>query len=386
MITALRKSFIDPFANPKLAALFVSIATGMFAFSFIGTYLSIDMLRLGFAGIVTYLETWLVLAGFVGFPFLFFISKRYSFRLAQIAIIVMQFVGMALLLMQPSITDQPFWMGFVLFLIATGFWQMNHICLAGHASDDGRGYEIGLAKSIGEVATVFGAGAAGFALAYNVNAVLTAAFVLASIATFGLIYATPAQTDAEDGAQGTISFENLFAVLRRYPRQNLATALEAAFEMHTTILRSTWLAMIGVGASVIGLIGALQALWTTLLVPLIGRFIHNNKGTEFKAATVSSFLSWCVVMTGSLGMWISSFFWAAAVSFFRCGLESRWYQDRSATQILIREVILTIVRIPCIPLFAWIILEYPWYYPAAGVVVAIALWPVGMGVLRQSQK
>lgn len=385
MMGALRKSFVDPFSNPKLGALFLSLAAGKFAFSFIGTYLAIDMLRLGFEGIVAYLGMWLIPAGFIGFPFFFFLSRRYGFSRAQMAIVIMQFAGMAMVLFIPGLTVQPYLVGLTLFLMATGYWQMVHICLAAHASDGARGYEIGLAKSIAEVATVIGAAAAGFALAYDAGATLSASFILVAFATFGLIYSTPEQVEGDTAGQGSISFEGLFSAIKRYPGQNIATALEAAFEMHISFLRTTWLAALGVAATAIGIIGGLQALWTTMLVPLIGRFIHDNKGTEFRAASVAGFVSWVPMLLGTAGVWVSSFFWAAAVSFFRCGLESRWYQDRSATQILMREIMLTIVRIPCIPLFAWVILNAPEYYPYIGMGIACLLWPVGLRILRKPQ-
>lgn len=59
------------------------------------------------------------------------------------------------------------------------------------------------------------------------------------------------------------------------------------------------------------------------------------------------------------------------------GLESRWYLKRCMTQILVREMNLTLTRMVFIPPACWLGFTHPHVFLAVGVAIAALMIPVG---------
>jgi hypothetical protein len=59
------------------------------------------------------------------------------------------------------------------------------------------------------------------------------------------------------------------------------------------------------------------------------------------------------------------------------GLESRWYGERSAGQIVAREMMMNITRFFVVPLAAWLAFSAPQGYPLLALGFCLVLWPLG---------
>jgi ABC-type Fe3+-siderophore transport system permease subunit len=70
----------------------------------------------------------------------------------------------------------------------------------------------------------------------------------------------------------------------------------------------------------------------------------------------------------------------------RTGLESRYFSRRSSTQILVRQVILALVRLPTLPVLCWFATRQTHLYPVAGIVVAMLILPYGIYLLRSEKE
>lgn len=388
----INQAFILPFQNRQLLIIYLSLIAGMFAASFLGIYVAIDMVRLGYWGVVTYLEAWLGLLGLVFFPFYFYTYAHMSRRNFIALVLGVQLIG-SVLMVVVDLRNSPFTIGLLMAMFSTGFWQMYHLNMAAHSSDHSRGYEVSLGKAVARIGSILGAGSAGFLLSGGAPVqVIIMALFFQFIATVGLAITTPtgqhsAETDPS-ADQGNVSIEKFRHMFTAYPRQNIGVALEALVEQFTSIMIPVWLTLAGISALAIGLVRVLAALVTVFIVPLCGRLVHQKKGDEFKQATITFTLGWApffFAMTAPMLAW-ATIAWTIAGNFFSSGLESRRYSKRSATLVFVREIYLTLTRIPAIPITAWLAFYHPMAFAIVGALVTAAVWPYGLWLARSERE
>lgn len=372
--------------NPQLLLVYLSLIGGALASYFLDLYLVIDMARTGYAGVVLYLETWYGVAGIILFPLFFYSFQFLSRRSFGIVMIISQLAGVAFLL-TPRALEHPVSLGLLQALFATAYYQMLHINLAAHSSAEHRGFEMSLAQSLRRIGGVAGALLAG-ALAMTqlpINPVYMA-FGIQLAATLGLIISSPEIISPESGkraAQGTVHIEGFRHVFKRFPRQNLGTAAEALVEGIMDLL-PVWLTVSGMGSLAIGALKGGQALLSVTLVPLVGKIVHRDRGEEFALGSALGVIGWLAMLVGLTkgGIMLSAMAWTAADNFIETGLETRRYSRRSATQIFVREIILTLVRIPMIPLAAWMAFYSTQGYIVIGIVTYIGVGFAGYALSR----
>lgn len=375
------RTYLHPFRSPKLAVTYLSLLLGMLGQGFLFLYLAVDMAKIGYGAVVSFYESWFLTAGLVFFPLFFTIMKTWG-RTALIAIVIaLEVMGMVALLLYGH-TSSPLALGFIIALFATGYWQMHHLNIAGHTSSHSRGFEVSLAKIIMQVGGILGSALAAFAMGVaSMDHLPSFAFLFVFAATFGLIATLPRIHDGKDDEDmGSIRMENITDVFKSYPRQNLATFLEAIYEMYIQILLPVWLTFMGISGAVIGVLQTMKGAVTALCAPFTGSVIHKGRGEEFTIAAASGTGGCLAILTGGLAMIplvIASLLWAVSRLAFQTGLESRWYSRRSMTQILIREIMLTLGRAVSIPAIAWIAFFAPAWYMPLGVVLCLLVWPAG---------
>lgn len=387
------RTYIHPLRSAHLTVTYLSLFLGLLGQSYLFVYLAIDMAKLGYQAVVTYYEAWLLTGGLILFPALFYIFKYGGRRVFVGSVIALELIGAAVMLMCGQHTT-PLVMGLIVATFGTGYWQMHHLNIAGHTSGDARGFEVSLAKVIGQIGGIAGSAIAGFSMAYG-SAMHTAgaAFALIFIATVGLTWTLPrvreqdAKSDTDD--RGSIIMENLWQVIKSHPRQNVATFCEAVYEIYMSMIMPVWLTLMGVAGYLVGITKMLQACVTALFAPMSGHAIHAGKGDEFKiAATTGALGSLPMLAFGPalVPLLTASFLWGVSRLMFLTGLESRWYSRRSATQVLSREIVLTLGRVVSVPAIAWVAFHAPLWYMPLGVALSLAVWPAGRYLMASTRE
>lgn len=375
-MSLLHKSFIGPLKDPHLLLVYLSLFLGAVSNYFINIYLAIDMVRMGYASIVIYMEGWLGIAGFILFPLFFYSFTKFSKR-GFVALVLGSQIAGTLLLFASGMSNDPLYLGIVRALFATAYYQMLHINLAAHASEDNRGFEMSLAQSIGKMGGILGAVLGGFLVSVHigVNPMLMA-FLLQLLATLGLVLTSPpikTLADHETAAKGQVHVEDFWQTFKKYPRQNWGTAAEAFFEVTVMLMIPIWLTLQGIGSIMVGLLKALEAVLAIFIVPIAGRIVHRQKGEEFFLGSAAGTLAWLPFLIGTTGAGVifSIINWSLAGSLIQSGLETRRYSRRSATQVFVREIILTLVRMPAIPVVAWLAFYATNGYIALGITACV---------------
>jgi MFS family permease len=376
--------------NPMIVALGASLFAGMLASSFLSLYLAVNFAEQGFRAIVGYLEGWLVTAGFILFPAFSLLIKKTSVRIVVIAAVACQIAGMVLMIALYG-DRSPWIVGFMVALFATGYWQMHHLAMAQHTSSERRGMEISFLAGVSQIGTLIGAASGGLlAAAPTAFHPQYIAFILQFLATCGLGLTMPRArlTEDVDGNARTLSRENFWTALGKYPRQNLGVMVEAMHELIFSFLLSVWLISTGFPVILLGALRIIGSLTGFMLMPVCGRLIHRRKGLEFKISALTGTAGWSMVAIAPIVpvIIVASFLWPLSALFLKTGLESRWYSRRSSTQILVREVILTCVRIPCIVVFAWFATLHTTIYPIVGILISLLVLPYGAYLLRSERE
>ena len=377
-------------ANPLLVSIGVSLFIGMLASSFLSLYIAVDFARQGFWPIVTYFETWLIPADLLLFPAFFLFMKNRSPRSVIWAASGCQLLGMTLLIMMHD-RHEAWIVGPLVALFATGYWQMNQLAMACHTTKAARGFEVSFLAGISEVGLLIGASSGALLSAMHLSfQPHYIAFVLQAVATLMLGLTLPKTSAQANGTvkQGELVVEPFLSCFRRSPRQNLGIAVGAVHELAAVMLLSTWLISSGFPVITLGGLRVSSSIATLLIAPLCGRLIHAQKGGEFKLASFLGICAWGLVLAipNLAGVAVASLIWPLSAFFMRTGLESRYFSRKSSTQILVRQVLLALVRLPCIPVLCWFATRQPQLYPVAGIIVALLILPYGAYLLRSEKE
>ena len=383
--------YIKPFKNPHFAKLALGIFIGLMAAAFLSTHLVVDMAKLGFGGVVTFLFSWLGLASFVFFPCLYGLLQKFGRRPFFIALVLLQGLGALLLFALPQPTS-PFLTGIIMACFATSFWQMFHLNITGHSSGANAGFEMTLIKNICQCGAIAGALLIGLLhLENHSHAAAACAFILQALATWWLIANAPKFIHAKDLDDNTITtgieagFVKIDGVLHHFKsrrKQMASVALSiSAFLLFSTLF-PVWLNNAAISRQNIGLLLALQGVCGLLGAPYVARLIHNQRGQEFALASLTAFMGWvCLLFAHSfLAFILGSVLCSFGFMCLSAGLESRWYGERSAGQIVAREMMMNVTRIFVIPAAAWVAFSSPHAYPLFGLGFCLTLWPLGKWV------
>ena len=377
-------------ANPKLATVGVSLFIGMLASSFLSLFLAVNFAQQGFWPIVTYFETWLIPADLLLFPAFFLFMKKRSPRSVIWPASGCQLLGMVLLTVFHD-QHQAWVVGPLVALFATGYWQMNQLAMASHTTQAARGFEVSFLAGVSEIGVLIGASSGALVSALHPSfSPQYIAFGLQALATLMLGLTLPKTSVRDGGAanQGELIIEPFWRCFWRFPRQNLGIAVGALHELAVVMLVSTWLVNSGYPIIMLGGLRLSSSVATFLLAPLCGRLIHKQQGGEFKLAALLGVLAWLLVlaipqMAGVIG---ASLLWPLSAFFMRTGLESRYFSRRSSTQILVRQVILALVRLPSLLVMCWFATRQPHLYPVLGILVALLILPYGIYLLRSEKE
>jgi hypothetical protein len=376
--------------NPQLAIVGLSLFIGMLASSFLSLYIAVDFARQGFWPITTYFETWLIPADLLLFPAFFIVMRKRSPRSVIWAASGCQVLGMVMLTVLHG-RHEAWIIGPLVALFATGYWQINQLAMAAHTTRAARGFEVSFLAGVAEVGALIGASTAALLSAMHLPfAPQYIAFVLQAAATLmlGLTLPKASSLAGDDVQQGGLAIEPFWACFRRFPRQNLGIAVGAVHELAVVMLLATWLVSSGYQVITLGGLRVGSSIATFLLAPLCGRLIHRQQGGEFKLASGLGVLAWLLVLTVPhlAGVAIAALIWPLSAFFMRTGLESRYFSRRSSTQILVRQVILALVRLPTLPVLCWFATRQTHLYPVAGIVVAVLILPYGIYLLRSEKE
>jgi uncharacterized membrane protein len=373
-------------SNPFILSVGASVFVGILAASFLGLWLAISFAREGFWALVWYFESWMVPAGFVLFPFFFFIMKKTSMRSVALAALACQIVGVGLMIISRG-QMRPCTAGVMAALFSTGYWQMHHLALSQITSHEGRAVELSFLAGLTGVASLTGAAIAGVMSGFSAEYALYIAFILQAAATLGLALTLP-KAGVRTSTAADIETERFWVGLRAYPRQNLGMAVDALHELVTALFLSTWLVTAGFPVIFFGVFRAIGSIAAVFVMPFCAAIVHRGRGQEFRWAGLAGIGGWLVVLIipSAFVILAANFLWSMAVVFLNTGLESRWYSRRSPDQILTRELVLTCVRVPGIIVFAWIATRHPSFYPLAGIATSLIVLPYGVYLLGSQRE
>lgn len=380
-MSLLTRSYLQPFRNKNLAIIYGSIFLGVFAHNFLMLYIALDTVKLGWMGMTAYLYGWFITSGFILFPFYYFLFTRHKRKWFMCGVIGSQIVGLLLFLLT-DISKTPWGVGITLALCMTGYFQMCHANLSGHNSKSEVGFEVSLAKAITNIGGLFGASLAGLIITSGDKSILLMiSFLGIVLSTIGLSITLPQKhKSGEEGIDNpSIHVTPLLETFCKDLPMTVGTFMEAFWESFAGFLIPAYLVLAGIGTTMIGLIFGVQGIVVAMAIPIAGKLIHDGKGEEFKLAALlgSSSLLLLLAPLNAAVLLGSHVLRAMSKFFYHGGLESRWYGDKSFTQIFVRELNLTLARLVAIPLACWLCFEHQFLFLAVGFTVALLLWPAG---------
>lgn len=342
------KSWVLPFRSRSRLRLFGAQFLGAVAVGFLGVFVTLDMLQFGEDGMLVFTTVRFGIAGFVAFPLitaLYLHAPRSAFRAS-----VMLLQGLALVpLFYPPMMQSPFWIGSCMGVAGGAYWQALHLAMTAHASDAGRGYEVTLSQIMMTTGAALGFALGGWCAAKGFSIQIAAYAVMLQLAAT-LIYCRliPRSNSASHTvSEGEISAPSLRHELFGDSRRTILTMVEAVYTLMADILRPAWLKLAGVAALGVGLVSAIIIVIQAVVAPLAGKFYHNSRMAELRWGSLMLAIGWVpwVASAHTALLLFSVPLWAAGAMMVQTGLGSRWYRDRSATAILAREMLLTLMRV-----------------------------------------
>lgn len=195
----------------------------------------------------------------------------------------------------------------------------------------------------------------------------------------------------EERTQGEVGFESLKATLFNYPRQYVGVGLEVILEFTSRNLFAVWLLLNGVSPLFVTSLYGIRIASTIAAAPLINRLVVRQRGEEFLGAAFLGVSGWVLLILFPSGVEVvalvsGSFLLGISSFLFITGLESRWYSRRSITQILMRELVLSVVRLFSIPLLSWLVFFDPFYFAVLALVMCAAQAPYGRWLMTSSRE
>lgn len=381
-MSLLTRSYLQPFRNKNLAIIYGSIFLGVFAHNFLMLYIALDTVKLGWMGMTAYLYGWFITSGFILFPFYYFLFTRHKRKWFMCGVIGSQIIGLLLFLLT-DISKTPWGVGITLAFCITGYFQMCHANLSGHNSKSEVGFEVSLAKAITNIGELLGASLAGLiVLSGDKPVLLIIAFSGIVFSTIGLSVTLPHgrhSGEEENIDRPSIHVAPLLKTFCKDLPMTIGTFMEAFWSLFGSMLIPAYLILAGIGTTMIGFIFGAQGIVVAMAIPIAGKLIHDGKGKEFQLAALlgsSSFILLLLPLNAVILLG-SNILRAMSKFFYHGGLESRWYGDKSFTQIFVRKLNLTLARLIAIPLACWLCFQHQFLFLAAGFIVALLLWPVG---------
>lgn len=380
--------YIKPFQSKDFSRLALGIFIGLMAVTFLNTHLIMDMARLGFNGIIIFLFTWLGLSSSIFFPVFYLLLKRFGRKPFFIALCGLQTLGAILLLTLQQPTS-PFLTGLTMACFSSGFWQMFHLNITGHSSRTDTGFQMILIKIIGQCASIFGVLLISLLhLDAQTHIAAMCAFFLQAFATLWLMNHAPRfkATDLDDTpvADGFVKLDGIFKHFKSRYKQMASVALSISAFLIFATLFPVWLNNAHISRQNIGFLLALQGVCSLLGAPFVSRLIQNQRGQEFALASFCGALGWgCLVYAHSfLAFSLGSVLCSFALMCLTAGIEARWYGERSAGQIVAREMMMNVTRLFVVPLVVWFAFSTPQAYPLFAFGFCLVLWPLGKWVSR----
>lgn len=376
------QSFILPFRSRARLQMFAAQLLGAVAVGFLAVFVTLDIAQLGVDSMVTYTIVRFGLAGFVGFPFLtalYLFAPRFVFRSV---ILVLQCCGIVPLLFSSQFS--PLMIGCCMGVCSAAYWQVFHLAMTAQTSDAGRGYEVSLSQILMTMGAAAGSLLGGFAAAAGLSITIAVyAFALQIIASIMFCLLIPrVQRHGEGVLEGQVSVLKMGHEIMHNPLRTALTVAEASYSLLGEILRPAWLKVMGVAALGVGVVSALIIIIQALVAPWAGKFYAQNKMAEMRwgsAVLCCAWLPW-VWSAQTMLLFFSVPLWSAGAMLLQTGLGGRWYKDRSATAILIREVLLTIARIAIACWGIPLMFNTPALF--SGVIVLVALVLLGLSFWR----
>lgn len=371
----------------QLATLFIASFLGSAAFSFQLIFISVDLYSLGWAGISLFYLSWMVPAGLILFP-CFSALKRFRPGWFIPVIMVVEIAGfLAMYFSRDLAIGSPGWepvvFGLTNAFVATGFWQLNHLALAGVTTASNRTKEVSFAKISFQVGGFIGSFLGGIGIAFSEDTIwFWISCVCLIVSTYGLALICPhVTTGSAPGKRGLVGAEGLLQTFLTYPRQYIGVCLEVGIELSSKFLFAVWLLASGAPSSYVASLYAVRIIASLIVAPFIQPLVVKQEGREFVLAACLGFSGWTMLLTASLESILSlggAFLLGVASFLFVTGLESRWYARRSLSQILVREFVLTGNRIIWVPLLAWLIYSHPEVFVGLSMFFFILAAPYGL--------
>jgi hypothetical protein len=371
----------------KILILYIASFVGSIAFGFQTVFLSIDLFSLGFSGITKFYLFWLVPAGFLFFPVFSFLKQHFPRHFIS-SILGSQIAGLLLMyILKTNVADgtnDPLFAGLANAFAATGFWQLHHLALAGCSSAERRVKEVTTAKMCFLLGRVLGAWLGGLGALYSGEFVLFwISCLFLTFSTIGLGSICPKlekDSNLLTAKTGTVVTEGLLKTLTAYPRQYLGVCLEVIIEITSNHLFAVWLLATGASPGIVASLYAIRIASSILTAPFMELLIKQQKGREFLLASLTGVSGWLLLIYFPLTTFeaiIGVFLLGVGSFLFVTGLESRWYARRSISQILMREIVLTINRIVAIPLLSFFIFTAQPYYIFVSILSFALAAPFG---------
>ena len=376
----------------KLLVLYVGCFLGFGALAFQSIFFAIDLYTFGPEGVSGFYLGWFLLSGLILFP-LFTWCKTKQPSLFLWLILTTGCLGILGAWKTIDSEVSPSLTGIQNALVVTGFFQLFHLAIAGVTTSDGRTKELAIVKITSQIGGILGASLGGIVGQYYGlgESFLCSALVFA-IGTVALAVISPRVKSSNSGSVqplGEVNAEPLLEAILGYPRQNWGVVLDAFIQTSGNFLLPLILLVRGFSPGSIGFLYAIRLMATLTLASVMHRRIANGEGREFVLAAFLGCAGWLILLFVSphlLSFLVATTFLSCAIFLTSIGLESRWYARRSITQVLARELILTVTRLVAVPLLSFAAFRTPSLYVVFGLISAALIYPYGRWLLASDRE
>lgn len=344
----LYNAFILPCRDPKLAYLYVASMLFAFSSSFLDLFIVIDLMDMPMQDMMTYLI--LKNAGVSALvSVLFWMVAKFGGKLLYPLFISLITGGVLFCVLWPAPLS-PLQLGAAFVIVNSPFWALYHVFFAISISDENVGNEVSLAGTGMTVGIALGFLAGGFVQSLEAEFIGTLiGFIgMAGGTLMMILHAYKMRLKKLLRESGALD-ETLGQAFIRCRYRSLGTFMEGIMQMGGGSLWVIFLKLAGISAAAVGIWNAVMVLVKIFFTPIAGSLINHGKRREMLLGSVLNTFGWVpFVLTTTMAL-PAMYIWSVGNQLYSSGLGSAWYQSRTVSSMMAREILLGVSRLICIP-------------------------------------
>lgn len=339
-ITAIRRTFVDPFQDLRRNLLYLGTFLGVFGFGVMNTISAYDLGTAGFAAIMSYFAPSLLLAAFIYWPLLYMGFSAFDGLKWRSTVFIIQGLSILAFMNAP---EEPLIQGLVFGVSMSPFWTVHHIAMTQNTTKGNRGYEVSIGQFVFLVGGVFAA-------------ITSASFLESASPQAGQIIALSMLLS------GTICLLGSSKILRQHsirhyvkecrrivndnPYMARRIISQSLFDMPSFTIAAL-MHIMGISPTILATIIVARLVVMFLLSPVIGTMAHKHRKHGYGIGLALAGAGWLVLSIApdqGVSFFLCLMLFVIGMSFASGSLMAGLYEKQSYATMMWSEVFLGIGR------------------------------------------